>query len=508
MFDIQQNTSPLNGVLEELRRLEGLQVDGNDVWKPSEKNVPQQNAYASTATWLGYGGAAGGGKSDTLLGKAITKHSNAAIFRREYPQIKAIVDRAIDIVGHENGLNRNNGVYKYAPGKMIEFGAMQYEDDKRKWRGRPHDFYGFDEATEFTRSQVQYVTTWLRTTKAGQDKQIMLTFNPPDDADGEWVIDFFAPWLDEEFPNPAKDGEIRYAYVVENHDGSFTDEWVDSDDEVETPDGRKYYPQSRTFFRARVEDNAYLMETGYDKQLDSLPDALREMMRYGIIRRNIKDNPLQVIPREWIRLAQERWKKFDRSSLAVPLTSVGVDVSRGGKDKTVIVRRYANYYDYPVEHYGLDTSDGPKVAALVLKELNGEDAEINVDVIGVGSSVYDSLKAAHQKTNPLNSSERNPNARDKTGKLGFLNKRAMWLWYFMEALDPEHGEDLMLPDHPMLVKHLCSFRYKLSASGIQIESKQDIRDRLGFSPDLEAFVYAYATNRQKPFVYIAETIIN
>ncbi len=55
---------------------------------------PQTEAYVSDADEVFYGGGAGGGKSALLCGLAIEDHGKSIIFRREYPQIKGLVDDA------------------------------------------------------------------------------------------------------------------------------------------------------------------------------------------------------------------------------------------------------------------------------------------------------------------------------------------------------------------------------------------------------------------------------
>lgn len=60
----------------------------------------------------------------------------------------------------------------------------------------------------------------------------------------------------------------------------------------------------------------------------------------------------------------------------------------------------------------------------------------------------------------------------------------MW-WKLREALDPEGGQDekLMLPDDPRLLAELTTPRWKLTGTDILIESKDDIKKRVGGSPD-------------------------
>jgi len=45
------------------------------------------------------------------------------------------------------------------------------------------------------------------------------------------------------------------------------------------------------------------------------------------------------------------------------------------------------------------------------------------------------------------------------------------------------GEGIALPPDPELVSDLCAPRWKLTARGIQVESKDEIIKRLGRSPD-------------------------
>src|SRR5699024_4130937 len=60
----------------------------------------------------------------------------------------------------------------------------------------------------------------------------------------------------------------------------------------------------------------------------------------------------------------------------------------------------------------------------------------------------------------------------------------MW-WKLREALDPEGGQDekIMLPDDARLLAELTTPRWKLVGTDILIESKDDIRKRVGSSPD-------------------------
>lgn len=467
------------------------------IWEPDPYNQPQRLAYNSTAFVLGYGGAAGGGKTDLAIGAALTRHRRSIIFRREFPQLRDIIERVVELVGTDEGLNRNSGTFRNLPGgRSIEFGGMPNEKDRMKYRGRPHDLLVFDETTEFLRSQVEFVMTWARTTLPGQRVQVIMPFNPPMTPEGEWVLDYFAAWLDPDHPDPAAPGELRWYVTLDDEDLQ-----VDGPDPVEI-DGRTLRPASRTFIPARVEDNRFLMRTDYVATLDALPPSLREAMKFGIFRRNVQDHPLQVIPRAWVVAAQERWAAHgEHPPEGVPLSQTGADVSRGGNDRTAICNRHGPWFSRVITYQGEATSTGQQTAALIMKHNDGT-APIAVDAIGVGTSTFDHLSEAHPHVIALGSAERSGTtdawgkhsyATDRSGKYRLVNKRAEWWWRLMEALDPDHGTDLMLPPGTDVLRQLTSPRYRITAGGIALETKEQIRARLGESPDVaEAIVYAHA----------------
>jgi hypothetical protein len=130
-------------------------------------------------------------------------------------------------------------------------------------------------------------------------------------------------------------------------------------------------------------------------------------------------------------------------------------------------------------------------------------ANVNIDVIGVGSSVYDSVKAAigEEFTFGLNGSAKSEKL-DRSDQLGFWNKRAEWWWGMREALDPDKGDDLALPPDPGLRADLCAPTWKLTPRGIQVEAKEDIIKRIGRSPDKgDSAVYALAIEENAAWAF-------
>ncbi len=497
-------------------------------WEPQDG--PQALAYTSRADVTGYGGAAGGGKTDLLLGLAGAKHRRSIIYRRIFPSVRGIIERSREVFSSEgqthatDSYNEQLHIWRLSSRRVIEFAAMQYEKDKEKYRGRPHDFYGFDEATEFTESQVRFVIGWNRSTyvnkktKTPQRCRVVMTFNPPMDESGDWVTRFFAPWLDKDHLSPAQDGEIRWFTTdADGRDREVVNEplgwYIDLGTDVipcedGTPfkrgkqwmipmrgfeeDGKTLFVKSRTFFHASLKDNPLLAATGYGATIEVLPEPLRSLLKGNFDAARVTD-PWQVIPSAWIKAAQLRWtaKQPDDS-----LLSVGVDVARGGKDKTVIARLYGRWLA-PLDKYpGASTPDGPTVAALVLPYSHAL-LGLFVDVIGVGGAVYDALRG-NVRVAGINFAEGVPMERDKTGKLKFRNVRAAAYWRLREALDPISGDSLALPPDAELAADLSAPKWSLTTGGILIESKEDIHERIGRSPDSgDALALAYYGVRQR-----------
>jgi hypothetical protein len=75
------------------------------------------------------------------------------------------------------------------------------------------------------------------------------------------------------------------------------------------------------------------------------------------------------------------------------------------------------------------------------------------------------------------------NARTRDGQLTFANVRSELWWAFREALDPVQGDGIALPPDRRLAAQLAAPTWRLRGSAILIESKDDIRKRLGASAD-------------------------
>ncbi len=481
---IPRKAPPIDFLTDEERAEVDRLLRAAPAWSPFPG--PQSAAYATQADILFYGGAAGGGKSDLLLGVARLEHRRSVIFRRVFPSLDALITRSKEIYGARSAYNEAQFRWRFTDNRAIRFASLQHDKDKTTWQGQPHDLYGFDEITEFLESQFRFVIGWNRTTFRGQRCRVICTGNPPTNSDGEWVTRFWAPWLDETHPRPAKPGELRWFTTYKGKD-------IECESgEYIVLDGVRVKPLSRTFIPARVSDNPILMATDYVARLQALPEPLRSKMLFGDFTAGREDHERQVIPTEWVKLAQARWKA--RTKPSTPMNALGADVARGGKDAVVLTPRHGNWFGEQEWIPGERTPNGPVVAAHVLLAIHGHPrCVVNIDVIGVGSSPYDCLAASiHGYVVAMNGAA-GTEAMDKSGQLGFVNKRAEWYWKFREALDPASGQDLALPPDPELRADLCAPLWEMTARGIKIEAKEEIEKRIGRSPDKgDSCVYAHA----------------
>lgn len=462
------------------------------IWFPLEG--PQMAAYLSQADVIGYGGAAGGGKTDLVVGSFLTVHKRSLVVRREKAQTDGIVQRCEEILGHKNGYNSQKSFWNLGNGRLIEFGGLDNLGDEKRWQGRAHDFKALDEATEIRESQARFVMGWNRSSDPTIKSKCLMTFNPPTTAEGRWVIDYFAPWIKKGHPNPAKPGELRWFAMVKGKEQEVESnkQFVLIDDQIVYDFDPKDYkpehiitPKSRTFIPARVTDNKYYMETGYMSTLQALPEPLRSQMLYGDFGAGIEDDPWQVIPTAWVEAAQARWKPEDEMRLmykgVFAMDSYGLDVARGGKDNTIGYARHGLWYNRANVLEGIQSKDGPASASFAVSHVR-DGAPIHVDIIGVGASTYDFLKQSGMHVIPVD--VRNAaNSFDRSGRLTFFNLRSQLWWQFRESLDPAYGSTVALPPEPELLADLTAPRWGLQGANIKVESREDIVKRIGRSPD-------------------------
>lgn len=202
-----------------------------------------------------------------------------------------------------------------------------------------------------------------------------------------------------------------------------------------------------------------------------------------------------VIPLTWVEAAQDRWR--DEHPACSPevhtadcpdatITWLGVDVARKGGDQTVIAHRSGDVL-HRLERYG--RQDTMETAGRIRAALGG-DATARIELDGVGAGPYDRLREQGAPVAAFVAGSRTDRT-DRSGQLGFVNRRAAAWWGMRERLEPPSS--VALPPADELTGDLTAPKYKLTSGGkIQVEAKEDIVRRLGRSPDVgDATVIAF-----------------
>lgn len=459
--------------MDALAKMPGVKEKIAKRWLPNPG--PQTEAYYCEADELLYGGEAGGGKSDLLLGLAINEHRHSRILRRINQDAGELGDRLIEILDDDKGFTRVPPTWRNGE-QFIEFRGCELEKDKQRYKGKARDLIGYDELADFLESQYLFINTWNRSVRPGQRCRIVGATNGPTTAEGMWIVKRWAAWLDPTHPNPAKNGELRWYLTIDGEDT-----------EVDGPGphmlrGRMVRATSRTFIRSRLENNPDLDDTDYGDRLEQLPEDLRRVYREGDFTVGMRDDEFQVIPTAWILAAEARWTPDGYKGLQ--MTAIGHDCAGGGKDAAVIAPRYGGWYAPLQTVQGDITADGSAMAAVVIRHRR-DGCPVVVDVGGgYAGAVIERFKDNNIAYSKFDGSAGSI-ATAKGSGLRFFNKRAEAVWKFREELDPdqEGGSAVALPPDPELRADLASYRYDHKTRGILVSSKDDIKALIGRSPN-------------------------
>lgn len=190
-----------------------------------------------------------------------------------------------------------------------------------------------------------------------------------------------------------------------------------------------------------------------------------------------------VIPLSWYEAAVERWHAWDdagRPEQGGPHIA-GVDVARGGSDKTVIALRDA----WVIRELRISSRENTMATTGRVAGILEADPKATavVDVIGVGGGVYDKLREDGRRAEAFNASAAT-RRKDLTGEFWMFNTRSAAWWNLRELLDPSRRAEVALPPDDELVGDLTAPHWRVtSGAKIQVESKDDIRKRIGRSTD-------------------------
>lgn len=247
------------------------------LWKP----LPAQHTFlSSSADEVLFGGAAGGGKSDSLLIDALgLQHGaiywggyRALIIKRTYPELQQLIDRAkVNYTAIVPGVRwkADEWSFIFPSGAKVQFGYAKKDSDRFRYLGGEYQWIGIDELTLFASPVVwDFLATRLRSTNPAIPELMRATCNP---------------------------GNVGHEWVKERwripDDGAGSEHWIT----VDLHGGRKGYIK-RQFIPARLAENIYLLGSRYEITLSAQDEMTRRALLDG--RWDVVEIPGSIYERE------------------------------------------------------------------------------------------------------------------------------------------------------------------------------------------------------------------
>jgi hypothetical protein len=195
-----------------------------------------------------YGGAAGGGKSDALLAAALqyvdVPGYAALILRRTFRQLDqpdAIMSRSKEWLANTDARwNDDAKRWTFPSTATLTFGYLEHDNDVYNYQGPAYQFVGWDELTQFSEKQYEYLFSRTRRRK-----------------------DLAALGIPIRHRSASNPGGIGHAWVFKR--------FID-------PDRRDPHG---VFIPAKMEDNPGLDVAEYEKSMERLDATLRKQLRDG-----------------------------------------------------------------------------------------------------------------------------------------------------------------------------------------------------------------------------------
>lgn len=199
-----------------------------------------------------------------------------------------------------------------------------------------------------------------------------------------------------------------------------------------------------------------------------------------------------LIPQQWIEAAQERWKLAQgKEPVSDELRLLGVDVAGMGRDSTVFCERKGKWVAELQSRNSGGQADHMAVAGdIAARRRRYPRMLVSIDTIGEGAGVYSRCIELDDKRYIISckysegAKQHDKELTDITGQYRFVNMRAYLFWCVRDWLNPKNETGAMLPPDGQLAEEATEIRWSFrSDSKIIIDPKEDIKKRLGRSPD-------------------------
>ena len=248
-------------------------------------NPKQEAFFLAEARHIAYGGARGGGKSWAMRRKFVLLAFRYAdlkllLLRRTLPELYE--NHVLPLLRELHGAvdyQSTQRAFLFPNGSRIKLGYCDRETDVFQYQGQEYDVIGLEEATHFTESQMQFLTTCNRSVRTDFSPRMYYTCNP---------------------------GGVGHAWVKR----LFIDRCYRNSE----------HAQDYVFIPAKVTDNPVLLKSNpqYLETLKNLPESLRkayldgnwdvlEGQYFQEFDRSIHVVKPTVLPKEWKRFRAMDW---------------------------------------------------------------------------------------------------------------------------------------------------------------------------------------------------------
>lgn len=201
-----------------------------------------------------------------------------------------------------------------------------------------------------------------------------------------------------------------------------------------------------------------------------------------------------LIPMQWLEAAHERWRvAHGKEPLSSEPRVLGVDVAGMGRDSTCYCERKGAWVaPFTVSNSG-GHADHMKVAGQIVHRRTFDPTMfVSIDTIGEGAGVYARCLELDSEQHIISckysegaKGHNDKDLTDLTGQYRFQNMRAYLFWCVRDWLNPKNDTGAMLPPDDRFDEEATEIRWSFRSDGrILIEPKDDIKKRIGRSPDM------------------------
>ena len=240
-----------------------------------------------------------------------------------------------------------------------------------------------------------------------------------------------------------------------------------------------------------TKDEAEAEIPGWKVQAERLRRAHGEnsvAYRQHVLAEFAQDDEDSLIPLHLIEASMERWEERKNEEHGL-IHRIGVDVGGTGGSDTVLATRYTDGWIAPLDviFSSEDMTDKTAFAiqAIIKTQKTSGDLKVVVDAAGVGIGAADVSRSLGAPIVSLYVSQATKEM-DVTGTFGFNNERTKLLWRLREQIDPDitpEDQLISLPPDDELMGELVAVKKITQAGGYKAESKEQVKRRIGRSPD-------------------------